>query len=213
MFGTHATFAAISNPARKFSRILLTRGAAESMITFLDGKNPPMEPEICERSYLDELLPAGAVHQGIAALTSPLDDDGIEGLCRSLSDTDKACVVILDQATDPRNVGAVLRSAAAFGASAVIVQDRNGPEMSGVLAKAASGALETVPLIYQTNLSRAIKALGDVGFWSVGLDGNTDKNLGDLDLSGKITLILGSEGSGLRRLVRENCDHIARIPI
>ena len=213
IFGTHATFAAIANPARKFRRILLTRSAAETLAEQMKGKMPSVEPEICERHVIDDLLPDGVVHQGVAALTAELEDFGIEGLCRSLSEAESARVVVLDQATDPRNIGAVLRSAAAFGASAVIIQDRNGPEMGGTLAKAASGALETVPLIRQTNLSRCLKSLKDAGFWCVGLDGNTSDQLGDLNLSGKIALILGSEGSGLRRLVKENCDHVAKIPI
>lgn len=218
LYGTHATLAAIDNPIRKFQRLLVTRQMADTLQDHLQGHKPPVHPEICDRKTLDDILPAGAVHQGIAVLVKELDDPGVLGLCRQFGiDTDDApasvCVVILDQATDPRNVGAVMRSAAAFGARAVIIQDRHGPETGGVLAKAASGALESIPLIRETNLSRAISNLKDAGFWTVGLDGSATQNLGELDLTGRIALILGSEGSGLRRLVKENCDHIAKIPI
>jgi len=121
--------------------------------------------------------------------------------------------MVLDHVTDPRNVGSVMRSAAAFGCCTVIIHDRHGPISSGALAKAASGALETVPLVRVGNLARAMKKLKAGGFWCVGLDGEASQALQDIDITGKIAMVLGSEGAGLRRLTRENCDTLVHIPI
>jgi 23S rRNA (guanosine2251-2'-O)-methyltransferase len=169
--------------------------------------------EIMARDALDRLLPRGAVHQGVCALVEGLDDTDIDDICRAVEGQSAARLVVLDQVTDPHNVGAVLRSAAAFGAAAVIIQERNAPGTTGVLAKAASGALERVPLVRVVNLVRALDQLKKAGIWCVGLDADATTSISDADLSGKIAIVLGAEGEGLRRLTREHCDLMVRIPL
>ena len=154
----------------------------------------------------------GNVHQGIALLADPLADVALADICGGIAPDGRATLLVLDQVTDPRNVGAALRAAAAFGARAVVLTERNAPPTSGTLAKAAAGALETVPLIRAKNLARALGELEKHNFWRLGLDGSADMALGDADTSGRIALVLGAEGAGLRRLTREACDLLVRIP-
>ncbi|MEK9726373.1 MAG: 23S rRNA (guanosine(2251)-2'-O)-methyltransferase RlmB [Rhodospirillaceae bacterium] len=208
VYGEHATLAVLANPRRRISRVVATPQAAESHVRTLAGH--PLD--VLTRAEIDALLPNGAVHQGIAAMAAPLQPSAIEDVLASLEGQDTAVMVILDQATDPRNVGAVLRSAAAFGAGCVIVQDRHAPPATGSLAKAASGALETVPLVRVGNLSRAMKAAQDAGFWCLGLDDGGQTTIADADTSGRVAMVFGAEGAGLRRLTRETCDLLVRIP-
>jgi len=164
-----------------------------------------------KRSEVDAVVGENAVHQGIAVLTRPLEHDLADVLERISGDD--ACVVVLDQVVDPHNVGAILRSAAAFGAAAVIAPDRNAPEETGVMAKSASGALERVPYVKTQNLVRALELIKEFRFWLVGLDAEGSAELADIKLGGRIALVMGAEDEGLRRLVRETCDHIARLPM
>ncbi len=214
LYGLHPVLAAIVNPHRQISRVLATT-AALPQLTRAMAEAAPDRPrpavECVDGRAIDQLLPPGAVHQGAAALVMPLAAPDLDQIAAAAGPA--ACVLILDQVTDPRNVGAVLRSAAAFRVDAVIVQDRHAPETTGALAKAAAGALERVPLVRVTNLARALDALNDHGFCTVGLDGAATRSLADADLAGRVALVLGSEGSGLRRLVRETCDLLVRIPI
>lgn len=206
LYGTHAVRAALANPARTLRRLLIADPEAET---------PPglaLRPEIVTREQIAAMLPEGAVHQGFALLADALPATAIEDFCAACRNRDHAAAIVLDQVTDPRNVGAVLRSAAVFGAGAVIVSDRHAPPVTGALAKAASGALETVPLIRVINISRAIEALKSAGFWCTGLDADAAMALADGDLGGKTALVIGAEGRGLRRLTRENCDLLVRIP-
>ncbi len=214
LYGSHAVLAALENDERLIRRLLLTREAREALGDRLPRLSA--QPEIIDRMKLDSLLPPGAVHQGIAMLTDPLDDPGVESL-KEPQDEDGAqreVVLLLDHVTDPRNVGAILRSAAAFGARAVIVTDRHAPEATGALAKAASGGLEIVPLIRVTNLARALDLLAEYGFWRVGLEMETDKSLAVAvhDIR-RVALVLGAEDEGLRRLTREKCDFLAKLPM
>lgn len=213
LYGSHAVLAALENDERLIRRLLLTRDAHEALSDRLPRLSA--QPEIIDRMKLDSLLPPGAVHQGIAMLTDPLDDPGVESL-KEVADEDAAreVVLLLDHVTDPRNVGAILRSAAAFGARAVIVTDRHAPEATGALAKAASGGLEVVPLIRVTNLARALDLLAEYGFWRVGLEMETDKSLAEAvhDIR-RVALVLGAEDDGLRRLTREKCDFLAKLPM
>ena len=204
LYGQHAVHAALANQARSLRRLLATEEAA--------GALPPLHeirPELVERRTLDQLL-AGAVHQGLALLAEPLPEPAFDDL---LAETDRdSLYLVLDQVTDPHNVGAILRSAAAFGATALILQERHSPPLSGALAKAASGAVELVPVCRVVNLSRALRDLKDAGVQAIGLDSEADASLAEAVAPGPLALVLGAEGEGLRRLVRETCDRVARLP-
>ncbi|OUI96481.1 ribosomal large subunit pseudouridine synthase [Acetobacter indonesiensis] len=205
LFGTHAVAAALTNPRRVFQRLLVTEGEHPAILAAHEaGATLRVEPEIVQRAKLDELLGDEAVHQGVAALVKLLPNLSLEDALER-----PGPVLVLDQVTDPRNVGAILRSAAAFGAACLVVQDRNAPEETAVLAKAASGALETVPMVREVNLSRAIEALQKAGCWTVGLDAGGGLLDGPSFENRRVALVLGAEGKGLRRLTRESCDEIA----
>ncbi len=189
-------------------------GAAERLTELaaaLDGPVPPVE--IVDRRDLEAVLPPGAVHQGVVVQADPLPAIDLKAFLEDLAEVSEIRLVVLDQASDPRNIGAVLRSAAAFGARAVIVQDRHAPDATAALAKAASGALETVPLVRVVNVARALRGLKEAGFWLIGLDGAADLPLAGAGPGGRVVLVLGAEGGGLRRLTREACDALVRIPI
>ena len=209
LYGTHAVTAALANPERRFRRLVATLEAAKG----LAGLGLPMPAETVERSEIDRLLLPGSVHQGLAALVEPLAALGIEDVGRLGAARDSCVVVVLDQVTDPHNVGAIMRSAAAFGALAVVVPDRHAPEETGALAKAASGALERMPLVRVTNVVRAIDELKAAGFWAAGLAADASRTLAEAGLTGRIVLVLGAEGEGMRRLTREHCDHLVRLPM
>lgn len=214
LYGAHPVLAAAVNTARRCRRLLAIEAAADRLRQAAAAANAPRpEVELVDRRTLEALLPANAVHQGMAALVWPLEQPGLEALLDDLADAPSARVVVLDQATDPRNVGAVIRSAGAFAAAAVITQDRHAPSASGALAKAATGALERVPLISVVNIARAMRMLKDAGFWCTGLDASAPTALAAADLPRRVALILGSEGRGLRRLTLETCDLAVRIPI
>jgi 23S rRNA (guanosine2251-2'-O)-methyltransferase len=216
IYGRHAVAAALANPARRIRRAVALRDSAEQLASLLDdarAASRPEQPEILERRALDALLPQGAVHQGVALEAESLAAIDLEAVLAALTPTPAPqIVVLLDQVTDPHNVGAILRSSAAFAAAAVIVPEHGGPPITGALAKAASGALEAVPFLRVTNLARCLDRLKEAGFWCVGLDSEAPQELGALDLPARIALVLGAEGAGLRRLVREHCDFLARLP-
>jgi 23S rRNA (guanosine2251-2'-O)-methyltransferase len=170
------------------------------------------EIAVLTRDEFELLLPEGAVHQGVALLADPLEEPSVEELAAVGADRETRVVLCLDRITDPHNVGAILRSAAAFGAEAVIMPEHGAPEVTGVLAKAASGALEHIAFLRVVNLVRAMESLKKAGFWCVGLDETGERSLAELAPSGRVALVLGSEGGGLRRLVRERCDLLARLP-
>jgi len=207
IFGVHAVSAAMMNPDRRIDRLLVTEQAVPSLPEA--PKADVVRRETVERKTIDSALPPDVVHQGVAACVHPLPALSVG----DLEIADDALVVVLDQAQDPRNIGAVLRSAAAFSVAAVVVPDRGSPESGGALAKAAAGTLEKVPILRETNLVRALTSLKDMGFWCIGLDGAGQTAISEIDMSGKTALVLGGEGRGLRRLTRENCDVLARIPM
>jgi len=217
LFGIHAVTAALANPERKLKRLLITKDTAKSMEE--DGhagllRQPAgPEAELITRRELDELLGGGAVHQGIALLTYPLDGLTLEELRDRAPALERSLVVVLDQPSDPHNVGAVIRTAAGFGADAVIVPDRHSPPETAVMAKSASGALERMPLVRVGNLARSLEILREAGYWITGLDAHGEKTIAESDFSGKTVIVFGAEGAGLRRLTREFCDFLVRIPI
>ncbi|HEY0832548.1 MAG TPA: 23S rRNA (guanosine(2251)-2'-O)-methyltransferase RlmB [Azospirillum sp.] len=216
MYGVHPVAAAWVNPERRVRRLLVTDSARDALAeAFAEAKRLGIsrpEPTPVERAELDRMLPAGAVHQGVALDSGPLPEMGLDELCAAAAVDSRMLIVVLDQVTDPHNVGAILRSAAAFGARGVLVTERHAPEVTGVLAKSASGALEAVPLIRVGNLAQALKELQQAGFWCVGLAESGARTLSQLDLDGRTAIVLGAEGPGLRRLTMERCDEIARLP-
>ena len=220
LYGLHAVGAALDNPRRKLHRAVLTARAAEALDSKLTGR---LRVEPADAEAISRLLPPGAVHQGAALSCDPLpprDLDEILSSSKAGLDTarwqgkqTRRIVLVLDQLSDPHNVGAILRTAAAFAVTAVVVQDRHAPPQSGALAKAASGAMETVPYVEVVNVARALEKLGDAGFWRVALARDGQEPIAQAASRGDIALVLGSEGEGIRRLVREHCDTAAFIPI
>lgn len=205
LYGFHAVLAALANPERDPERLIMTRNAEAELAR--QGQRLPIQPEIMDGEALSALLPAGAVHQGIALKASPLPDLDVYDACEGTNR-----VVVLDQVTDPHNFGAILRSAAVFGAGALVTTERNSPALGGALAKAASGGLEKVKIARIANLARALEELKELGFEVIGLDGEGEMSLPEMKLSPKVALVLGAEGAGLRRLTREHCDLLARLP-
>ena len=203
LYGQHAVAAALTNPGRRLRRLLLTEEAEQQLAQRLP---PPwsVAAERVERGRLDQLLGREIAHQGAALLADPLPPPSLAHVLER-----PGPIIVLDQVTDPRNVGAILRSAAAFGAAAVITQDRNSPEETGGLAKAASGALETMPLLRADNIARTLIALKAANIWTVGLDSGGPPLSGPALAQRRVALVLGAEGTGLRRLTRETCDEVA----
>ncbi|HEY2067938.1 MAG TPA: 23S rRNA (guanosine(2251)-2'-O)-methyltransferase RlmB [Rhizomicrobium sp.] len=209
LYGLHAARAALANPQRRVLRAVMTDRAAEEIGSSLLGR---IRHELAAGEQVTRLLPPGAVHQGVALQCERLPNRDLDDVLGEKTEK-RRLVVVLDQISDPHNVGAILRSATAFGASAVIVQDRNAPDESGTLAKAASGALDVVPYLQVVNISRALQDLGKRDFWRVALAGDGELPLSEASREGDVALVLGSEGSGVRKLVREHCDAVAYIPM
>lgn len=209
LYGRHAVLAALQNPKRKIFKVICTLENAKE----IQDKYPDVSIVVTDRKEIARLLPAEAVHQGYALYALPLETMPIEDLCQILADKEKCRIVILDQVTDPQNIGAIIRSCAAFGASALVVQDKNSPQESGAMAKAAAGTMEIVPTVRVTNIARAIETLKQNGFWIIGMDGYARETVDKIDKSGKLAVIMGSEGSGMRRLIEESCDMAVRLPI
>lgn len=206
LYGHHAVTAALANPKREKIELRATKDALpDKKIT----QGIPVQ--VVSREALDKLLPIGALHQGIALLVRPLESVYIEDIVRI--NKDKSVVLVLDQVTDPHNIGAILRSSAAFNADAVIMPDAHAPEETGTLAKSACGALEIVPLIRATNLARALNELKQAGYWVLGLDGYATQTVGENPLPAKVAFVLGSEGEGMRRLTADTCDALIKLPI
>jgi len=206
IWGAHAVEAALCNPERaEISAVLATAEKAEIVKSFRRG----LTVEIVAGNEIARRLPPGAAHQGMAVMTPPLEGVDLE----DLADPPQGVLVMLDQITDPQNVGAIFRSAAALGARGLIVQDRHSPPFGGALCKAAAGAVDRLPAARVVNLARALDRLSDLGWAVVGLSGGAEKPLDEV-LDGRPTvLVLGSEGEGMRRLVSEHCDEIGRIPM
>jgi len=206
LWGKHAVAAALDNPARTVLRAWATREAAEFM------KFPVDVPvTLSDVADLGRLVPNDAPHQGVVIEVAPLEDAWLGDILAHAPG--RAVLLVLDQVTDPHNVGAILRSAAAFGAAGIVTQDRHSPPESGVIAKAASGALERVPWARVVNLARALEEIGEAEFWRIGLAGDAGTNLSAALGPARVALVLGAEGAGLRPNTREHCDALAKLPI
>jgi 23S rRNA (guanosine2251-2'-O)-methyltransferase len=205
-WGRHAVAAALDNPDRKVLKAWATREAAAFM-------QFPAEVPVTHADVQDlaRLVPNDAPHQSVVIEVEPLEEAWLDDLLNDAPE--QSVLLVLDQVTDPHNVGAILRSAAAFGAIGIVTQDRHSPPESGVVAKAASGALERVPWVRVVNLARALEDIGDAGFWRIGLAGDAETELKDALGPTRVALVLGAEGSGLRPNTSEHCDALARLPI
>lgn len=212
LFGMHAVREAWNNPARKIHALYLTDTSFKGFAEHLHNNLPRPAPIMVTKEQLDRSLPSGSVHQGMAISCAPLPETGVDDFIIRAVGQAKTLLVMLDQVTDPHNVGAILRSCSAFGAAGVILQRMHAPELTGVLAKTACGAVEHMPVAYETNLTRALQTLQDAGFMAVGLDERGDAELSQLPVHPKMVLVLGAEGDGIRRLIKEQCDVLARLP-
>jgi 23S rRNA (guanosine2251-2'-O)-methyltransferase len=208
LYGIHAVAAALANPAREIGRLLLTDNAENRLAPAITARKA--RPQKVTPRDLDRLLGADTVHQGALLETADLEEPTLEDLATAC--VDRGPLIVLDQVTDPHNVGAILRSAAVLGAGGLIMTRRHSPPLSGALAKAASGGLEVVPVTLVGNLARALEELGELGVRRIGLDGDGDITINAADFTGAVALVLGAEGKGLRRLTRESCDILARVP-
>jgi len=207
LWGRHAVEAALMNPLRNHRKLWATREGIES----LDGELPPDFPlEYAGPEDLARLVARDAPHQGLVLECEPLHDLHLEDVL----DADPARpIVVLDQVTDPHNVGAIMRSAAAFNAAAIVTQDRHAPPEGGVLAKSASGALEKVPWVRVVNLARALEAMAEAGYWRIGLAGEAEDEFAASLPTGPVAIVLGAEGEGMRHNIGAHCDNLARLPI
>jgi 23S rRNA (guanosine2251-2'-O)-methyltransferase len=203
LYGWHTVTMALANPARQIRKLLVTENAARRLSE--ENIDTRIAPELVRPGQIDQRLGPDAVHQGLLAEADPLPSGDIETLAG------EGMVLVLDQITDPHNVGAIMRSAAAFAVKAIVTTARHSPEATGVLAKAASGALELVPLVTVQNLARALGGLNERGFLTVGLDSQGAQDLGAVALHQPLALVLGAEGKGLRQLTRETCSVVARL--
>lgn len=212
IFGVHAAEAALSNPARVIARVLVTDNGENRLKDAIAGRIARGDALRVERVMprdLDRLLGADTVHQGVLVETEQLPEPTLEDFADAPGQPGP--LIVLDQVTDPHNVGAVLRSAAVFGAQGLIMTRRNSPPLGGALAKTASGALEHVPVLLVPNLARALAELGELAFRRIGLDGEGDRIVEAEPFSGRVAIVLGAEGKGLRQLTREHCDALCRI--
>jgi len=223
IYGLHAARAAWLNSSRQIHALYVSEAGLKSFEEVLRegialGLGRP-DPVLIEKEGLEKILPAGAVHQGVALSCAPLVERSVGDLLRevdAIPHGGRCVILMLDQVTDPHNVGAILRSASAFGAQGVVMQRKYAPELSGVLAKIATGAVEYMPVAQETNLSRALEDLKAAQYFVIGMDEHESNKMShvikDTQNYEKIVLVLGSEGKGIRRLVRENCDVIASLP-
>ena len=222
IYGTHAVSAALANPSRRLKRLLVTAHAAERLAPRLDdllaARDEDLVAEQAPRELLADILPEGAAHQGVALRTDPLEQPDLADLLRhwdcpaGAESAAPNVVLALDQVTDPQNVGAILRSASAFGAAAVMAPRHHAAPESAALVKAASGAFEHLPYVQVANLARALETLKQADFLCLGMAAESDTALAAAEVGERLVVVLGGEGRGLRRLTRERCDRLVRLP-
>lgn len=210
LWGIHAVREAWLNPKRQIRGLYITPQALKNFEDVMNERKTP--PNMIDKKDLDRLLPSGAVHQGIALHAETLPEVFVQDLIIQTANKDHALIVMLDQVTDPHNVGAILRSACAFGADGLIMQRKHSPELTGVLTKTASGAVEHVSVAYEINLSDTLDKLKEAGFFALGLDERGQQEIGGIKKGGKTVIVLGAEGKGLRPKVADHCDALIRLP-
>lgn len=208
LYGMHAIKAGLANPKRRFSQILGTKNALNEI---RDALPAGIDVEETSARAIENRLGKGTVHQGIAGLTDPLSQPRLDQVLKSLKGETAPRLVFLDQVTDPHNVGAIIRSAALFGAAAVVQTSRHGAPETAALVKAASGAFDALPLVSVTNLSRALDEVAEAGFIRIGLAGEADQGPAAIAPDQPIALVLGAEGKGLRAKTRDYCEHLVRL--
>lgn len=208
LYGRHAVMAALANPKRQVAKILCVKENVDEI-----RKVTKIAPQVVEKKEIDKLFSSDAVHQGFALFCNRLPDYTLDDILDMADEKEKCHILILDQVTDPQNIGAIIRSAVAFNTLALIMQDKNSPIENGAMAKASAGMIEHLPIARVTNLSRAIEKLKSAGFWTVGMDGYAKTTIDKLQKPLKTAIIMGSEGKGMRRLVEENCDISVKLPM
>ena len=206
-WGKHAVYAALDNPERNLIKLWGTRAALEEIVI-----PQGLTVQFAEVTDLARFVPQDAAHQGLVLEVAPLQDKYLNEILPT-DDSDMRPILILDQVTDPHNVGAIFRTAAAFDAVAIVTQDRHAPPETGALAKTASGAVEIVPWVRVVNLARTLDEIANEGYWRIGLTGHTDLTLSEALTPGRNALVLGAEGDGMRRNIEEHCDALAKLPI
>ncbi len=212
LFGMHAVREAWTNPKRYVHALFVTESTLKDFEQHLKTNVKRPDPTIVTKDELDKAFPAGTVHQGIALSCQALAEMSVIDIVIKAEEKKKSVIVILDQVTDPHNIGAIMRSACAFGADGIVMQNRHAPEMAGILAKTACGALEHIPVAYETNLSRAIEKLQEHHYTVIGMDEHAEKTFGDLYKYDRTVIVLGAEGPGMRRLIRDHCDVLVKLP-
>ncbi len=214
LYGKHPVFAAIANPKRQINKILtIADNADELKKACSKTKRSPSIVTIVDRKEIDKILPLDTVHQGVIAYSQELECYNIDEICQIANNIDNCHILILDQVTDPQNIGAIIRSCVAFNTLALVVQDKNSPTETGAMAKASAGMIEHLPIVRVTNIVQAIKQLKKHGFWVIGMDGYAKNTIDNLKKGGKNAIIMGSEGKGMRRLVEESCDITVKLPL
>jgi 23S rRNA (guanosine2251-2'-O)-methyltransferase len=209
IYGKHAVEAAILNPKREIIRLVILESSKE-FLTKIKYNGNEIIPEIVDKNFFITTFGKDSTHQGCAVFVKKLPEMIIEDII--CDENNNNPVILLDQITDPQNIGSILRAAAVFGARAVILTENNTPKLTSSISKSASGALETVPIIRVINLVQTINTLKNHGFWAIGLDEKSEKSLNRMDLKGKFMFIIGSEGDGMRSLTRKNCDFLVKLP-
>lgn len=211
IFGKHPVVVALNNPKRRCKNLYITKSVWQDLEK--DFPNLKIPVHVVSSNEIEMMLPIGSNHQNILLEAYPLEKIYLEDVIAQVSNKSRSCLVILDQITDPHNIGAIIRSAAAFSVDAVILPENNSPKENNTIIKCAAGACETVPMVNVTNIASCIKELKNHGYWVIGLDGNSKLELSNKIFSDKIVIIMGSEDTGMRKLTKSNCDYLVKIPI
>lgn len=216
IYGQHACLSALANPDRKIHKILAYEKYKDDVFAIIDNRDDALSKSIfsiADKAFIEKYLPADSIHQGIAIQVNALLTEDINVFTAALSAEQKSCVLILDQVTDTRNIGSIIRSAVAFDVDAIIFTKSHFPKENALMVKSATGGFEKINLIEVSNLSNAVDHLKEEGFWIIGLDAHTNTYLHQLDSFPKTALILGSEDKGMRDLTKKSCDFLAKIPM